>query len=127
MADITDLRFEYQAALGRYDLVLQTGTVDLTMATATDVIDQKILAVLRMEKGDWYLDTRQGVPYFADLLEKGVSAQAVGSAISAALLRIPEVLAVTEMQVALDSATRQATISFVARTTDGTIPVQEVI
>jgi hypothetical protein len=125
----TDLRFEYQVLLGRYDIYLtDSATVqvtDATLQTGTAEIDQKIRAVLQTQRGEWYLDTTQGVPYFTDVFKKNASTQVVGSAITAALKRIPEVIEITEMSVTIDASARTSAVSFKARTTDGTFLVQE--
>jgi hypothetical protein len=127
----TDLRFEYQVLLGRYDIYLtDSATVqvtDATLQTGTAEIDQKIRAVLQTQRGEWYLDTTQGVPYFTDVFKKNASTQVVGSAITAALKRIPEVIEITEMSVTIDASARTSAVSFKARTTDGTFLVQEEI
>jgi len=127
----TDLRFEYQVLLGRYDIVLTDSATaqvtDATLQTGTAEIDQKIRAVLQTNKGEWFLDTTQGVPYFTDIFIKNASAQVVGSAITAALKRIPEVIEVSEMSVVIDRSARTSAVSFRARTTDGTSLIQEEI
>lgn len=123
-----DLRYEYQAALGRYDLVLETGTIDLTLIEGTAEIDQRIRGVLRLMKGEWYLDTDQGVAYFNDVFKKGATPEQVGTAITSALLKLPDVLQILHMTVTPDPADRGNTpISFTAITTDGTFPIEEVI
>jgi len=122
-----DLRFEYQTTLGRWDLVLEDGAVDLTLVSGTDEIDQRIRHTLRLFKGEWYLDITQGVPYFESILIKGASEAAVGEAIAKALLKNPDVLRIDNMVVAFDKNTRTADVSFIAVTTDGTILIQELL
>jgi len=119
-----DLKFGYQTALGRWDLYLEEGVLDLVIAADTEEIDQRLRGALRLFRGEWFLDQSLGVPYFEKILGlKGVSMTIVEQAFRDELKRQPDVLRVDAFEATLDKVTRRLTVEFVAATTDGTVPI----
>jgi hypothetical protein len=119
-----DLKFGYQTALGRWDLYLEEGVLDLVIAADTEEIDQRLRSALRLFRGEWFLDQSLGVPYFEKILGlKGVSMTIVEQAFRDELKRQPDVLRVDAFEATLDKVTRRLTVEFIAATTDGTVPI----
>lgn len=106
------------------DLALNTAGSDLDLGTTgldqpylkegTNAIAQHLLIRLRTFLGEWFLDQRQGVPYFRDILVKNPSAALVNSIFRRVLLGTPGVVLIEDLQVNLDKVSRSATLTFTA-------------
>ena len=71
--------------------------------------------------GEWYLDVREGVPYFRTLLRKGFSLSAVDSMFRKVLLSSPYVLEVIALGLELDRAARGLAVEFTVLRTDSEV------
>lgn len=60
--------------------------------------------------GEWFADRSRGMPYLSELLRKGVGEATVRTVIRRGLERVPGVLAVRSMTVAIDRTTRRCTV-----------------
>ena len=63
-----DLAFTYDAALGRFDLVLSNGALDPTLVEGTDEIDQRLVRTIRLFRGDLLFDQTLGMPWYQQIL-----------------------------------------------------------
>lgn len=93
------------------DLQLTDG--QLTLVTGDDAIDQHLRNRLRFFLGEWFLDTRQGLPYFQSVFVKNPNRPAVRSAFRRTIRETPGIVAVTKLQINI-AADRSASIDFVA-------------
>lgn len=123
-----DLAFTYDAALGRFDLVLSNGALDPTLVEGTDEIDQRLVRTIRLFRGDLLFDQTLGMPWYQQILAiKGIDLTVVEQAMRAEILRQPDVLGFESFAVTMDKVTRELTVDFVAKTTDGSVTIKEVL
>lgn len=101
------------------DLKLVNG--QLVFATGVDAIMQHLRIRLGHFKGEWFLDRREGIPYFQSILRKNVDERVVRSIFRQALRTAPGVAEVLSLQLNINRATRRATLDFKVRLTDGEV------
>lgn len=97
-----------------------TGDLDLTRTpgsvTAVDG-DEAILQKIRVRylffKGEWYLDTRQGVPWFQEIFVKNPNMGRVNFLLRQVLVTCPGVASVTSFRLSdIERTTRRIQLSF---------------
>lgn len=69
--------------------------------------------------GEWFLDKRQGMPYFRDVFVKNPNADTVRSVFRRMIMKWPGIVAVPRLEYTLDPTTRRGTIDFLAVYKDG--------
>jgi len=100
------------------DLDLSTG--DLQLVTGLDGIQQEIGIAFRLFQGEWFADTRVGIPYFSKILgARPLSQNVVRGVYRRAALLVPGVETVDEIDVELNGETRAMSISLEATATNG--------
>ena len=80
---------------------------------------QKIKQVLSTFRGEWFLDTSVGIPWWEDILTKNPSFELIRGIIRQAILSVPGITDVPELVVNEPDADRVASIFFIARYQDG--------
>ena len=103
------------------DLALDVATGDVAVVTDGDGIMQDILVRLRTFRGEWFLNTDAGVPYFQDIFLKNVNLHRVSSVLKDAIIGTPGVTALTSFELSLTTATRALSLAFRAITEEGEI------
>ncbi len=101
------------------DLVVEND--DLVLLTGLDAIIQHLKIRFRLFLGEWFLDTRVGIPWFEDILRKSPDLNVVNSLLREVITTTPGVIAITAFDLAVDSATRVLSMRFSASTTEGPI------
>ena len=86
-------------------------------------IRQTISCRLRFGKGEWFLDEREGVPYYQTVLVKDPDLSAIRALYRRIILSVPGVLSVPVLTLALDRATRTLSVAFQAVCRSGTVVV----
>jgi len=94
---------------------------DLQLTSGTNAIDQHLKQRLRMFLGEWFLDNRIGLPYFQHILKKNPDAIVIDSVFKRQILTTPGVLELLSFNLDIDIPTRQLTVEFRARTSEGVI------
>ena len=102
-----------------HDLVVRS--YDLVPVRGQDLIRQRIKQRLLTILGEWFLDTTQGLPWFAELSKKGISEQRVRSLLTRQIVRTDDVLKLIDLSLDFDTKNRKLVVSFEAETTAGTI------
>jgi hypothetical protein len=109
------------------DLVLNTsGDLDLVSrrlrltTRGEEALAQKLRVRLSLAQGDWFLDTRVGVPYYTDVMGKQPKG-AVEALLRGVIATCPGVAAIDRFVFTVDGATRRATLSFAVRSLEGEI------
>lgn len=92
------------------DIALTDGR--LTLLAGPFEKAQKILNRLRLFRGEWFLDTRIGVPYFTVVLIKNPDLDIVKRLFRRVVLSVPGVVDLLEIQVAWDTKARKMAYSF---------------
>ncbi len=68
--------------------------------------------------GEWFLDTRQGLPYFQQIAVKNPSIRALQQLFSKVVLSVPPIVSIDFLTVTL-APNRQASLALRARTDTG--------
>ena len=95
------------------DLKLTNG--DLVIIDGVDQIKQAIWSNFRFFLGEWFLDTREGVPYFQEILVKSPDMGTVSSAFRSALLKTVGVIEILTFRLEHDRPTRTLRFDFSVR------------
>jgi hypothetical protein len=86
-----------------------------------DAVLQRIRVRFGFWLGEWFLDTSQGVPYRERVFIRGVKPPAIVAMFRRILLDTPGVMAVPSCTLSAVTSLRTATLSFVAKLSDGTV------
>lgn len=100
------------------DLVISARGLRLT-TTGAEALAQKLRVRLSMFKGEWFLDTRVGVPYYTDVFGQR-SHSAVEALLRRVILTCPGVSSLERFALTEVSA-RAMALTFSARATSGEI------
>lgn len=100
--------------------VASDGTQRWTALVAEDT-QQRLQAKYGLFLGEWFLDTREGVPYYRDVLKRGPNMTVVRSVLQKVATDDPAVENVTRFDVVLDAATRRLSVEFTAQLTSGEV------
>lgn len=103
-----------------HDLTVVSGRLRLVADDEATV--QEIRTRLLFFKGDSFVDQREGVPYWEEILAvKGVDINRVRAILRAVIRSVPSVVDVPRLDIQIDRITRRATIDFEARTVRGSV------
>lgn len=109
---------------------LQTATGDLdisangNMTLLTSVASctaQELTNKFSFGLGEWFADTRQGVPYFQNILVSNPNLNTISTIFQRVIKSCVGVAAITELNLDFISTTRQLNATFGMRTNDGAI------
>jgi len=103
-----------------HDLYLDP-TGQLILVDALEAIAQQLRIRLQFFRGDWFLDRRQGMPYFEQVFIKNPSRALLETIFRRAILDTPNVESLDSFVLNLDRSTRRTTIDFVAVTDAGVL------
>lgn len=85
-----------------------------------EAIAQHVKIRLRFFKGEWALDTREGTPYWEQILIHGASESEVSEIFRRVVAETPGIASVRQVGISIDRQTRTLTVSRLeAVTTDG--------
>ena len=107
------------------DLKLTGGSLaivsgDLVVADGLDAIAQDVSTRLRMFLGEWFLDTRMGIPFYQRILVKNPSMPDVIAILTKVVKDTAGILSITKgLSYAYNGSDRSLTVSFNANTTSG--------
>lgn len=99
------------------DIVVKNN--DISFIRGDQEIDQNVRIRLQFYRGEWFLDTEAGVPYFEEILVKNPDLVEVDRIFKIAILETPEVERITEYSSDFDSRNRVLSVSFRATTIYG--------
>lgn len=104
---------------GAGDLSLAGGGLSLTTTLRAYVVAH-IAECLSMFAGEWFLDTREGIPYF-QIVSTRPDLALLRSLFRRAVLAVPGVADVTSIDLVFDGPTRNLTVTISATLTDGDV------
>lgn len=104
------------------DIDLTTG--DLVLLEGPDAIAQHLRIRLRFYLGEWYLDTRIGIPYFQTILVKGARLNIVRAIFRKVILTTPGVEGLRSLDLEYEGVTRKLTVTFDADIVGADAPVR---
>lgn len=94
---------------------LDLSSGDLQFVTGADAVAQHLKIRLRFFSGEWFLDTRIGIPYFASFFVKQPNLSAIESIYRRAITTTPGVDKLERYDQTFDRDTRELSVSFSAR------------
>ncbi len=101
-----------------HDLELTNNQITLTAETV-EATAQRARIMLQFFEGEWYLDQREGLPYWRKILVHNPNAAEIRSMYRRALLDVPRIAAVDKLDVSIDRQAREGHMTFEATTDDG--------
>lgn len=107
------------------DLVIQNG--DLVLIDHAERVAQQILITLREWLGEWFLDTRDGVPYLEYILVKNPNENHIRQILMEKISGVEGVSTVTSMTLAMNNFSRTLAVEYEAETTYGLIKRKELL
>lgn len=120
-----DLSLDLDPASPAYrDLLLADGDLVLTNdadARGTNPTLQSIMQRLRLFRGEWFLNTSVGVPYYQQILVKNPNRAAIDLAIQSTIISTPGVGRLISYASRFTTANRLIAISFRAATRAGIV------
>ncbi len=99
------------------DLKLDSGTFSFT--EGPDFIRQKLSCRFKFFVGEWFLDQREGIPYYQHVLVKNPRLELIRSLFKKVILTTPGVSSVVNLDLFLDASARTLSCSFQARLANG--------
>lgn len=107
------------------DLVLRDG--DVLLIDNAERVAQQILITLRFWLGEWFLDTKDGIPYLEYVLVKSTNLLHIRQIFTEAMEKVDGVKRVEEMNLAFDVKNRSLRVDYEASTDYGLITRREVL
>lgn len=101
------------------DLVLVNGDLQLVQSDAA--IRQNLFQRLRLFLGEWFLDTTQGVPYYQVILLKNPNLDVVQATLLSVITKTEGIVELLDFAFDYDNAQRSLSVTFSARSTNGTV------
>ena len=101
------------------DLLIANNAV--VLVEGDDAIVQQLRIRFRFFLGEWFLDIRQGTPYYEEILIKNPDLSRVNGIFKQVILSTPGIASLEEFDLNFDGAERLLTVTFLARKTDGEI------
>jgi hypothetical protein len=101
-----------------HDLEFSGG--DLVLLDGVDAIAQDCDIRMMTFLGEWFLDTRIGVPYFEKILGEKPRLVALKGIFRDAIMSTPGIESISDFQIDFDGLSRELSISFLADTVEGT-------
>lgn len=107
------------------DLVLRDG--DVLLVDNAERVAQQILITLRFWLGEWFLDTKDGIPYLEYVLVKSPNLLHIRQIFTEAMEKVDGVKRVEEMNLVFDVKNRSLRVDYEASTDYGLITRREVL
>lgn len=92
---------------------------DLVLLDGVEAIGQDVDIRLQTFLGEWFLDTRVGMPYYTKILGQKPRLAAVESIFREAILGTPGILSISDLTLDYEGTTRALSVDFHADTTEG--------
>lgn len=117
-----------------YDIAMDVNTNDIVLKGGevllidnAERIAQQILISLRFWLGEWFLNTRQGVPYLEYILVKNPNETHIKQVLTDAIKEVDGVDLVTNMDLSLNRIKRALTVEYTVKTSAGLLTRKEVL
>lgn len=104
---------------------IYVGTYDLELVESVEVVSQDVLVRLQFFLGEWFLDTRLGVPYFEKILGHKPRLTALKELFRKVIVSTPGMIALTDFLINYEGTTRTLPIQFVGQADSGTFEFNE--
>lgn len=104
------------------DMAVENGS--WVMIEGDEEIEQNLKQRLRYFLGEWFLDQRNGIPYFEQILIKNFNPNIVDAIFKNTVLATPGIIELTSFLIDFDSKLRKMSLSFKARTIKGILTIK---
>ena len=108
-----------------HDLSLENQGLSLTQNL--EEVRQSLSIKLRLFLGEWFLDTKSGIPYFESIFIDTPKIKQIENIFKEAILTNPSILELESFSLEVNIQTRQLIIQFKAKTVQGNIEHVEVL
>ncbi len=102
---------------------LDLSSNDLQLVADEDAIVQNLRIRYRFFLGEWFLDTREGIPYYERILIKNPNFNGVDAILREVAVDTPGIADVDRFESSFDGSTRELTVDVWARSDTGE-PIQ---
>ena len=100
-------------------LTARAGDMEFDVSTGIEAIAQRTEQTLLLLLGEWFLDTRRGVPYRPDMLGNVYDESLVRQRLAQEILSVDGVIRIKEATLALNRQTRVMRYDAVIETDEG--------
>lgn len=108
--------------LSDHDIALVDGDFDVT-ETEAESLQQRLKIKLLTFKGEWYLNTQEGVPYFQSIFGKNRAKESIDAIFKQKILEEPEVQQLIEFSSSIDNVTRVYRLQFRIKSINEDTPI----
>jgi hypothetical protein len=108
---------DLQMDIDTNDLQITSG--DLSLATGTTAIQQRLQQALQLWLGEWFLDTTVGVPYKQQILVKNPNIDLVQADLVAAASDVPGIIQITDFSLEYSATNRSVSVYIEAQDSNG--------
>lgn len=106
-----------------HDLIIDNG--DLIVIDNAERVAQQIKIQLLTWAGEWFLDTRHGVPYLDYILVKNPNIELISSIFREQIMSVDDVDSVNSLEINYNAQTRTMEVEYEASTTYGLVRRKE--
>lgn len=107
-----------------WDIFFEGG--DLATLDGADAVTQHVQQRLWTFRGEWFLDTGVGIPYYQDVLTKSPNPRVIEGLFQAEIIQTPGIVELTAFTMDFVRASRKLTASFKAISTDGAVVINDL-
>lgn len=91
---------------------LMISEFDLKLTTNSEIVEQRIRQALLTFRGEWFLNTELGLPYYENILAEKNSLQAIKAIFVDAIGKVEGVKELTKFEIKYDNDSRALAINF---------------
>jgi hypothetical protein len=113
---MADIRINFDTR----DIDVVNGSMSLTESD-DEALQQRLFIKLQIFKGEWFMDTEFGVPYYQNVLGQKSSLDAVNAIMVDQILSTDGVASLSHFNVTFDAPTRDYRLNFGVKSTQGSI------
>lgn len=106
-----------------HDLVIEDD--DLVIVDGVAAVSQEVKIRLQFFLGEWFLDTRIGVPYFEKILGQKPRITALKGLFRKAIMSTPGMISMSDYFVTYEGTTRVLTVRFTGKASSGIFDFDE--
>jgi hypothetical protein len=129
MADLKDFKLDEPTGGLTGDLTFGSATgLDFQFVTREELVKQSLQIALSTFKGEWFLDTQAGVPYFQDIMDgnKKTGTTEMDALIKDVILDVAEVNRILVYESSFATTSRRLAVQFKVDTTYGPVEIEGV-
>ena len=119
------MAYDIALNISKNDLVLQNG--DLIIIDNTERVAQQVLITLRFWLNEWFLDTREGVPYLEYILVKNPNISQIRQILTQQIRNVEGVKNVVYLDLDFKRVTRELYVYFEVDTDYGLVAERAVL